>query len=84
MQSYGPAAFFDVVAAAGLAPGLYTGSISILGGDNEGDENIEYTQRFDINDVGGQNPIPEPTTMFLLGSGLAGAAALRRRLQAKN
>ena len=84
MQSYGPAAFFDVVAAAGLAPGLYTGSISILGGDNEGDENIEYTQRFDINVEGGQNPIPEPTTMLLLGSGLAGAAALRRRRQAKN
>ena len=79
MQSYGPAAFFDVVAGAGLAPGLYTGSISIFGGDNEGDENIEYTQRFDINVVGGQNPIPEPTTMLLLGSGLAGAAALRRR-----
>jgi len=79
MQSYGPAAFFDVVAAAGLAPGLYTGSISIFGGDNEGDEDVDYTQQFTINVVGGQNPIPEPTTMLLLGSGLAGAAALRRR-----
>lgn len=79
MQSYGPVAFFDVVAAAGLAPGLYTGSISIFGGDNEGDEDVDYTQEFTINVVGGQNPIPEPTTMLLLGSGLAGAAALRRR-----
>lgn len=79
MQSYGPAAFFDVVAAAGLAPGLYTGSISIFGGDNEGDEDVDYTQQFTINVVGGQNPIPEPATMLLLGSGLAGAAALRRR-----
>ena len=79
MQSYGPVAFFDVVAGAGLAPGLYTGSISIFGGDDEGDEDVDYTQGFTINVVGGQNPIPEPTTMLLLGSGLAGAAALRRR-----
>lgn len=76
--TYGLAAFFDVIAAAGLAPGTYSGSFSILGGHSEGATDIDYTQDFQII-VGQADPIPEPATLFLLGSGLLGAAAARRR-----
>lgn len=75
----GLVAFFDAVVSSLVPPGVYFGSVSVLGGDLETDENILGTQEFSITVLGGDDPIPEPATMLLLGSGLAGAAALRRR-----
>jgi PEP-CTERM motif len=79
-SSTGLAAFFNVVVSALVPPGVYSGSVTVLGGPNDNAQNILGTQEFSITVTpGGQNPVPEPATMLLLGSGLAGAAAMRRR-----
>lgn len=79
-SSTGLAAFFDAVVSALVPPGVYVGTVSVLGGDNADAQDILGTQEFSLTVTpGGQNPIPEPATMLLLGSGLAGAAAMRRR-----
>ena len=76
----GVVSFFDVFADLLIPPGNYIGSFSVLGGDDDQDQNILATQEFTIMVTpGGQNPIPEPASMLLLASGLAGAASLRRR-----
>ena len=78
--SYGPATFFDVFAAIGTTPGNYGGSFSVSIGDAQGNFLFDLTEEFFIVvREGGTQPIPEPATMFLLGSGLAGLAAARRR-----
>ncbi len=81
--SYGPTGLFAVIAQAGLAPGIYSGSITIFGSHTEGGTDMEFTQDFLITVTGGQQAIPEPATMILLGSGLLGAAAARRRQRRK-
>jgi PEP-CTERM motif len=78
-DSTGLAAFFDAVVSALVPPGVYVGTVSVLGGEDANAQNILGTQEFSITVTGGQDPVPEPATMLLLGSGLAGAAALRRR-----
>jgi hypothetical protein len=78
--SVGPVAFFDAVVSSLVPPGFYSGSVSVLGGDDENADDVLGTQDFSITVTpGGPGAIPEPATMLLLGSGLAGAAALRRR-----
>jgi len=78
--STGLVAFFDAVVSALVTPGVYSGSITLQGGGDAEAFNVLGTQDFSITVLpGGQDPIPEPATMLLLGSGLAGAAALRRR-----
>jgi hypothetical protein len=70
-----PVDFFDVFVDLAVTPGLYVGSFSVLGGDDDDDETVLATVDFTIN----VTPIPEPTTILLLGSGLLGTAAARRR-----
>lgn len=74
-----PVDFFDVFISLAVAPGTYFGSFTVLGGDDDDDENTLATQDFTINVTQGGGEIPEPATMFLLGTGLLGAAAARRR-----
>jgi hypothetical protein len=78
-MSTGLVAFFDAVVSSLVSPGVYGGSVSVLGGDDATSDNVLGTQEFSITVTGGDQPIPEPTTMLLLGSGLAGIAAAKRR-----
>jgi PEP-CTERM motif len=77
--STGLEAFFDVVVSALVPPGVYGGSVSVLGGDDANAINVLGAQEFTITVTGGDQLVPEPATMLLLGSGLAGLAAARRR-----
>ncbi|HKX49725.1 MAG TPA: PEP-CTERM sorting domain-containing protein [Candidatus Binatia bacterium] len=80
----GVVSFFDVFADLLIPPGNYIGSFSVLGGVDDQDQNILATQEFTIMVTPSGPPIPEPASMLLLASGLAGAAALRRRKRSQS
>ncbi len=75
--STGAVAMLSVVIGAGAVPGTYTGTMTVIGGLTA-DAQVELgTQDFQVVVV------PEPATIVLLGSGLAGAAIARRRRRAR-
>ena len=78
-DSFGPTGFFDIFADIALAPGNYAGSFTV----RDDVRLLTVTRDFRINVTGGQT-IPEPASMLLLGSGLAGVAALRRKRRQKS
>ncbi len=77
-QTTGIVAFFDAIVDLTVAAGTYTGTLSVLGGDTAEANNNLATQDFSLV-VTTADPIPEPATMALLGTGLIGAAAAQRR-----
>jgi hypothetical protein len=81
-QVTGVVPLFTVALGGGVLPGTYTGSITILGGLSDADFDELTTQFFQVTVMSAADPVPEPATIILLGTGLAGivgSARARRR-----
>jgi hypothetical protein len=64
---------FTVTVPANTLAGLYAGSFTLLGGPNGGSSNVLGTANFSINAV------PEPSSMILLVTGVAGGLTRFRK-----
>ena len=74
-------ALFDVIVAPGTANGTYSGEYQVLGGSDGINYDVLVGDVQFTMDVGGSNPVPEPSSLVLMLTGMAGlAGTLRRRL----
>ncbi|MFZ1086776.1 MAG: PEP-CTERM sorting domain-containing protein [Terracidiphilus sp.] len=64
---------FDVTVPLGTAPGIYVGWMEVLGGSDGNASNLLGSESFTVDVT------PEPASLLLLASGVAGIAGLLRR-----
>ncbi|MGJ5817548.1 PEP-CTERM sorting domain-containing protein [Paludibaculum fermentans] len=76
----GPFDFFSVTVPLGLAPGLYDGAVSVLGGTDPDSEVILGVSGFQVQVEEAPAPVPEPaSSLLLLAGGVGGVLLLRLR-----
>lgn len=75
---YSSSPIFSVIAAPEAQPGDYSGSFTILGGVDENAFDELATQNFQVT-VTGTSSVPEPSTILLLGTSIAGLLVWRCR-----
>lgn len=73
-----PVNFFTVFVDPLATPGTYTGSFSVLGGDSGSAQNVLATADFTLIVQAVPAAVPEPATLALLATGLAGAFGSKR------
>lgn len=76
-DSYTGVLFF-VTVPLGTANDTYTGDFQVLGGSDEDANDVLGDEDFTIT-VGSESPVPEPSSLLLLLSGMAGLAGTIRR-----
>jgi hypothetical protein len=77
-STLGPLSMFTVTIEAGTAPGIYNGVFSVFFDSDLGLFQETNLQTFTITVLAeAETPIPEPMTLLLLGSGLAGIVGLK-------
>jgi hypothetical protein len=74
-----PQLLFEVTVPGGTLAGLYTGSVTLLGGPDFSDQNILGSAEFTVNVSTSSNDVPEPGTLGLILAPLALAIWRMRR-----
>jgi PEP-CTERM motif len=75
---------FTITLPSDIPTGTYLGTFSLFGGFGFGDDGPIGSQNFSITTVNNNintNTVPEPSTLFLLGTGLTCFAGCKRKWQ---